>query len=201
MITSEVVPVTQSVQLNGQAESKLKHHFLGWQCRLRQIAMRKDGGRPSSGMRPRLLSEQGHELVAGLSIVIVPEDSQESTEFFRFQVQKTHDPRQVYEKGLTYLQSTHFQKAKSFSDRMTALFSRGAELPMALLDSGQCILEFAQFSQSYRLVCSVSELSSDHDHAQATIWHNRLFNPNLPADVQVIAFQPDWEASDADPSP
>lgn len=198
------MPTAQSDHLseaNAQGDARLKQHFLGWQCRIRQIAMRKDGGRPSSGMRPRLLSPEGRELSPGLSIVIVPREPHESTEFFRFQILKTHDPRQVYEKGLTYLQATHFQKPNSFSDRLTALFSKGAELPEHLLASGYCILEFAQFSQSYRLVCKVESLDSNDDAAQATIWHNRLFNPNLPADIQVLAFTPDWDASEGDPAP
>lgn len=183
-----------------QSSDKLKYHFLGWQCRIRQIAMRKDGGRPSSGMRPRLFLGDGQELASGLSIVIVPEEPSESTEFFRFQALKTHDPRQVYEKGLTYLQATHFQNAKSFSERMTALFNKGAAIPTALLQAGHCILEFEQFSQSYRLSCRVEELKNDDPAAQATIWHNRLFNPALPADLQVLGFQPDWAKSTADPT-
>lgn len=201
-----MTPAAQSDHLpprqpDEQQGAGLKQHFLGWQCRIRQIAMRKDGGRPSSGMRPKLLSPDGQELSPGLSIVIVPETPHESTEFFRFQILKTHDPRQVYEKGLTYLQATHFQKPKTFSDRMTALFSRGAELPEHLLAVGHCVLEFAQFSQSYRLVCKVEGLDNKDDAAQATIWHNRLFNPNLPADIQVLAFSPDWTVSTADPAP
>jgi hypothetical protein len=27
---------------------------------------------------------------------------------------------------------------------------------------------------------------------QATFWHNKLFNPNLPGRVQVLSFAPDW---------
>jgi hypothetical protein len=34
------------------AEAALRDHFLGWQCRIRQYAVRHGGGRPSSGMRP-----------------------------------------------------------------------------------------------------------------------------------------------------
>ena len=36
------------------AEAALRDHFLGWQCRLRQLAVREAGGRPTSGMRPEL---------------------------------------------------------------------------------------------------------------------------------------------------
>ncbi|CAN0605427.1 unnamed protein product, partial [Ectocarpus sp. 12 AP-2014] len=108
---------------------------------------------------------------------------------------------QVYEKGLTYLQATHFQNAKSFSERLTALFNRGAAVPSKLLDAGHCILEFEQFSQKYYLTCRVEELKNDTPAAQATIWHNRLFNPSLPADMQVLGFLPDWTKSSANPAP
>ena len=43
----------------------LRDHFLAWQCRIRQIAMRQDGGRPSPGMRPRVLNTAGREVCAG----------------------------------------------------------------------------------------------------------------------------------------
>ena len=39
-----------------------------------------------------------------------------------------------------------------------------------------------------------------HDHLhQATIAHNRLFNPMLHPGTVVLGFQPDWEMSASDP--
>lgn len=35
------------------AAKTLRDDFIAWQCRIRQIAMRQDGGRPSPGMRDR----------------------------------------------------------------------------------------------------------------------------------------------------
>lgn len=179
----------------------VRNHFLGWQCRIRQIAMRQDGGRPSSGMRPRLLLASGQELSPGLVVVIVPQDPEESTEFFQFQLRKTHDPNLVYERGLQYLSATHFQNAKKFSDQLTALFGAGSSISAALLDAGECILEFSQFSQTYRILCAVRELPPGDSAHEATVWHNKIFNPNLPAAVQVVAFQPDWRSAQADPMP
>ena len=131
----------------------VRNHFIGWQCRIRQFAMREHGGRPSSGMRPRLVLTDGRELSPGIAIVIVPQSPEESTEFFRFQLRKTHDPHQVYERGLQYLSATHFQNAGKFSDQLTALFGPGSAIAAATLDAGDCILEFSQFSQTYRLLC------------------------------------------------
>ncbi|MGA7458330.1 MAG: hypothetical protein WBW51_13565, partial [Methyloceanibacter sp.] len=87
----------------------LREDFLAWQCRIRQIAMRRDGGRPSPGMRPRVRDRSGRELSPALTVLSLPRDPAESTDFFRFQVMKTADPRDLYERALTYLQADYFQ--------------------------------------------------------------------------------------------
>lgn len=191
----------ETTSIDTAAADKVRGHFIGWQCRIRQLAMRKDGGRPSDGMRPRLVLSAGQELLPGVVVVLIPEEPEESTEFFRFQLRKTNDPKLIYERGLQYLQATHFQNAKSFSDRMTAVFGAGSEVVQTMLSAGDCILEFAQFSQSYRMLCTVTELGEGDPAYQATLWHNRLFNPSLPSDIHILAFQPDWRSANADPAP
>ena len=84
---------------------------------------------------------------------------------------------------------------------MTALFGNGSDIVTALLASGECILEFAQFSQSYRMLCSVSALEPADSAYQATLWHNKIFNPSIPGDVHIIGFQPNWASAQADPAP
>ena len=113
---------------------KLRDHFLAWQCRVRQIAMRQDGGRPSPGMRPRVLDTAGREIAPALTVLIVPKDSAETTALFRFQVQKTSDPKDVYERGLALLQADYFQQPETFSDRLTALLPGGST--RVILDRG-----------------------------------------------------------------
>jgi hypothetical protein len=179
---------------------KLRDNFLGWQCRIRQIAMRQDGGRPSPGMRPRVLDTAGREVAPALTVLIVPKESAETTALFRFQVQKTSDPRDVYERGLTLLQADYFQQPESFSDRLTALLPGGSALTATLLAEHACILEFDQFRQFYRLPSRVSALPSGDPAREATLWHNRLFNPSLPDDVQVLAFRPNWDLAEATPA-
>lgn len=179
----------------------VRNHFIGWQCRIRQIAMRQQGGRPSAGMRPRLFLASGQELSPGIAVVLVPRDPEESTEFFRFQLRKTHDPHQIYERGLQYLSATHYQNAGKFSDQLTALFGPASTIAAAALEAGTCILEFSQFSQTYRLLCQTSSLASDDAAYQATLWHNKIFNPNTAENPQIIAFRPDWKSAQADPMP
>ena len=180
------------------AAKNLREEFLAWQCRIRQIAMRQDGGRPSPGMRPCVLSESGDEIVPALTVLIVPERPQESTAFFRFQVMRSADPRELYERALGFLQADYFQQPASFSDQLLAILPEGSEIAAALTAEGRCILAFEQFSQAYRLPCAVSALQPGDAARDAAIWHNRLFNPALPETVHVIAFKPDWASATAE---
>ena len=173
----------------------LRQQFLTWQCRLRQIAMREDGGRPSEGMRPKVLSPDGRALSEGAIVLLVPRDPAESSDFFEFQVRKNHDPNEVYQKGLTFLQSTYFHRSNRFSDEMTALFLPESRLAALLAELGACRLEFRQFGQSYRLPSAVRELAPEEPAYRNTLWHNRLFNTRLPDDVRILGFRPDWTAA------
>ena len=182
-------------------DEEIRDHFLIWQCRIRQEAMRTAGGRPGEGMRPRVLLRNGQVISEGVAVLLVPKKPRESTEFFRFQVQKTNDPAQVYEKGLQFLQGTHFQKARKFSDELTALFPNTSSVASALLEAEECILEFSQFAQRYRMICKVREFSRSTPPWQATFWHNRMFNSGLSEDVRVLGFRPDWKSAQAAPGP
>ena len=177
---------------------QLRDQFLAWQCRIRQIAMRQDGGRPSPGMRPRLLDAFGRELATALTVLLVPRDPAESTDFFRFQVMKHADPRDLYERALTFLQADYFQKPEAFSDRLLAVLPEGSPVAATLITQGHCTLMFEQFSQAYRLPCAVRALKPGDADLDAAIWHNRQFNPALPETVHVVAFQPDWAQAKTD---
>ena len=174
---------------------ELRDHFLTWQCRIRQIAMRESEGRPSPGMRPRVLDADRQELSPGIILLLVREDSFESTEFLKFQVQKHNDPQDVYKKALIFLQSTHYHRAAEFSDEMTGLFASDSALVNRMLTEGKVILEFSQFNQTYRLPCRARPLEADSPAYQATFWHNKVFNPNIGANIQIIGFKPDWSAA------
>jgi hypothetical protein len=178
-----------------------RDHFLAWQCRIRQVAMREHGGRPSAGMRPRIVDTAGRELAPALTVLLIPNEPEESTAFFRFQVMKTQDPRDVYERALAFLQADYFQEPETFSDRMVTVLPRDAALAAALLDERACVLEFVQSRQSYRIAAEVRALKSGHAAREAAIWHNRLFNPTLPDTVHVLGLQPDWDSARADPKP
>jgi len=186
---------------NRRSPKKIRDHFLGWQCRIRQIAMRQAGGRPSPGMRPRVLYGSGRELSSALTVLIIPRDPAESTDFFRFQVLKTADPRDLYERALGYLQADYFQRPERFSDLLTVALPAQSELAASLVTDGKCVLEFDQFSQRYRLPCAVFEAEAGEVIREATLWHNRLFNPALPDATLVLIFRPDWKSAEAHSDP
>jgi len=171
----------------------MRDDFIAWQCRLRQIAMRADGGRPSPGMRPRVLRASGEEMAGALTVLIVPKEPDESTSFFRFQVMRTQDPRDLYQRGLAYLQADYFHQPQNFSDRMTAVLGAASALAATLLAEKTCVLEFEQFSQVFRLPCAVRRLGQRDEARAASLWHNRIFNPSLPDDVLVLELKPDWD--------
>ena len=149
-----------NVVLTRSASKALCREFIGWQCRLRQLAARQEGGRPSSGMRPRVMTPEGDQLSPGIVTLIVESEPQVSTELFRYQYLKTQDPNERFDKMLEILQSSHFQEPARFSDLMTALFGPGSTLAALLAAEGRCILEFEQYTQGYRIPCAVARLAA-----------------------------------------
>lgn len=186
-----------NVVLLEPAAAQLRDEFIGWQCRLRQLAVREFAGRPTPGMRPRALTPAGDEIAPAVVVLIVKESPDHSTKQFRFQVSKTHDPVERYDKALELLAGAYFQQPREFSDRMTALFGPDSAVAARLLTFGRCVLEFEQYSQAYRLPSAVSELAETDDFFQATYWHNRLYNPDMPPGVRVLAFTPEWAHASA----
>jgi hypothetical protein len=186
-----------NVVLSRIAAATLCREFVGWQCRIRQLAAREQGGRPTSGMRPRVLDRNGDELSEGIVTLIVESESAHSTQSFRYQYLRTHAPNERYDNMLEILQGSYFQDPTRFSDLITALFGPQSRLAAQLMSAGHCVLDFEQYTQGYRIPCVVARLAESNTFHQATLWHNRMFNPRLPADVQILSFRPDWPHASA----
>ncbi len=182
-----------------EAAQALRAHFLGWQCRVRQYAVRQGGGRPTGGMRPRALLTDPEVDLGPVTVLINQREPHEATSQFRHLARKTHDPVERYNGALKLLSAAYYQRPEAFSDELTALFGAVSDLADRLLAGGRCRLLFEQFSQSYDLPCRLRELPEDHPAYQATYWHNSLFNPNIPGGARVLAFHPDWSQALADP--
>ena len=174
------------------AAAKLRDEFIAWQCKLRRQAMRGAGGRPSEGMRPRVLDADGELIDDALTVLLARVDAATTAKIFEFQFKRTHDPLDRYEKIVAFLSADYYQHADHFTGVTTALVGGGMPTRQQLLERGQCILIFRQFSQAYRVPCDVQLLAPEDALFKATYWHNAMFNPNLPPDVAVLAFVPDW---------
>ncbi len=181
------------------AQTALRDSFLGWQCRLRQMAVRQAGGRPTSGMRPEVRLAEADTPLGAITTLIVRREPREATAQFRHMVRKTQDPAERHDAALETLAAAYYQRPQEFSDELTALFGPAPGLADQLLAAGRCVLDFEQYSQRYRLPCAARNLGEDEPAFQATYWHNALFNPALPGGLRVLGFQPDWARAEAEP--
>jgi hypothetical protein len=183
------------------SNAKLKAHFLGWQCRIRQISARDYGGQPMPAMRPRVSGRKGEVILPAMAVLLVPEEPSVSTAFFRFQVQKTHEARKVRDAGINYLAGDFYQLPELFSNELTAVFGSGSPTAAMLLETREVLLDFEQYSQSFRMFCAVRRLPARSPVRDASLWQSRLFNANVPNDAAVLGFKPDWKNAAADPMP
>ena len=183
-----------------RANEALRNGFLGWQCRIRQIAMRTHGGRPTSGMTPLVSPAEGNEPAARVVTVLCKRPEHSASMELRHLARRTHDPAERRESALKFLSERYYQSSREFSDILTASFPPDSGTAATLLEHRECRLKFEQFSQRFDLHCTVRRLSGNNPLREATFWHNLLFNPRLPADCVILGFEPDWARSEADPS-
>ena len=72
------------------------------------------------------------------------------------------------------------------------------EVNVSRAENGQVALSLCD-SQRYDLKCKIWKLAPRNPLYKATMAHNKLFNPTIHPDTQVLGFEPDWSASRADP--
>lgn len=183
------------------ADRALRDAFLGWQCRVRQLMMREDMGRPGPGVMPAVIPAGAAEPSGHVITVLSKAPPYSRTPELRHMARRTNDPAQRREAALAFLSEAYFQTPAEFSDMLTATFPPGSPGAEMLREAGRVTLGFAAYSQRYDLDCRVWRLAGHNPLWQATYWHNLLFNPNLPADTVILGFEPDWGRSSADPSP
>ena len=174
------------------AASALREEFVRWQCQLRKDSMRHAGGRPSQGMCPQVLDSEGQTLADSVKLLLGRSDAAAIAKLFQFQVKRTEDPLERYEKAVTALSAEYYQNPRNFDGVMTGLFSERTPLLQQLLREGHCVLVFNEHTHGYRVPCQVSGLEMRDPLFQLTYWHNAMFNPHLPPDVAVAAFVPEW---------
>ena len=189
------LPVTGS----DPAAARLRDAFLRWQCRTRQIAMREAAGRPGDAVTPAVVL--GDAPLGHIITVLNKAPGHSLTPELMHMARKTHDPAQRREQALTYFAATYYQRAQEFSDILTATFPPASPGAARIRKADRCTLRFEAYAQRYDLACKVWRLAPRNPLHVATLAHNRLFNPDLHPDTQVLGFEPDWTRSTADPMP
>lgn len=160
---------------------------------MRQYAMREMGGCPSGGMCPEVFV--GDRPLGKIVVLIVYHQPQFLTARFRHMVKSTFDPKKRYENAVRFLASEYYVDENDFSDQLAASFNAGSSFAKSLVQAGQCRLEFGEGKSRYMLVCTACRLDEKSPMHRAVYWHNHLFNPQIPPDLQVLAFTPDWAQS------
>ena len=177
----------------------LRMAFLRWQCRVRQTAMRDAEGRPDDAITPAVILPNSEEPFGHIITVLNKAPGYSLTAEMNHMLSKTNDPAQIRDQAIRFLSATYYQKAVEFSDVMTATFPPLSAGAGTLRDAETVRLVFDAYAQEFDLTCRVWRLAPHNPLYQATMAHNKLFNPALPPDTEVLGFEPDWAASSSQP--
>jgi hypothetical protein len=143
-------------------------------------------------MCPQLLDSAERPIASSIKVLLARSDAAATAKLFEFQVRRTEDPLERYEKAVTALSAEYYQQPRNFNGVMTGLFSVDGTLLQQLLGSRQCLLIFTEHTHGYRVPCDVTKLARQDPLFQLTYWHNAMFNHHLPPQIAVAAFVPDW---------
>lgn len=177
------------------SDSFLRTSFLKWQCRVRQIAMRDSEGRPDDAICPTVFLPGETDDFGRIITILNKSPGYSVTPEFEHMIAKTNDPAQRRDQAIQFLAATYYQKAAEFSDILSAVFQPGSPGAARLREAEHITLVYEAYAQRFELACKVWVLTQKNPLHKATMAHNRLFNPMLPADSVVLGFEPDWEMS------
>ena len=193
-----------SVEINSSTEIvrfPIQNYFIGWQCRVRELSLRSEGGRPNGGMRPQIALNNGEVLFPAATLLIIPEYTDQTIRQLRFLGLKTQDPKERYTKALQLLSAKFYQNSEDFSGSMSGIFPQSSKEMEKLDKNRYCVTTFDYQQQTFKIPCHVCKASKNESVYEFTYWHNYLFNPNLSPEVKVLHFKPDWSESFSEPTP
>ncbi len=181
---------------NNTRQVSLQDEFLKWQCRLRQIIVRENGGKPDSSIIPLVHSPHGSWEAFPVITILCRKLHHSVTPEMHHMAKATNDPVQVRDKALKFFAERYYQQPEQFSDTLTATFDENSQNYKKLVQLDSCNLHFEVFNKSYTLACKMEWFSTRDYYWQATYWHNLLFNPNLAPTIKVVGFSPDWNKTE-----
>ncbi|MGB0853127.1 MAG: hypothetical protein ACPGVA_12585 [Pikeienuella sp.] len=177
------------------SDHPLRKAFLGWQCRVRQMMMRDEGGRPTDAITPALTLPGADEPMGHIITVISKSPAYSLTPEMNHMAKKTPDTAKWREEALKFFSATYYQKSHEFSDILTSTFPPRSTGAATIRAADRVTLTFDAYGQRFDLDCKVWKLSRRNPLYQATVAHNRLFNPALHPDTEVLGFEPNWDQS------
>ena len=181
------------------SDAPLRKAFLKWQCRVRQIAMRDSDGRPDDGIMPALYLSGEDEPLGHIITLMNKTPGYSVTAELQHMAAKTNDPAQRRDQAIRFFSAAYYQKAAEFSDILTATFPPGSPGAATIREADEVRLVFDAYAQSFDLTCKVWRLAEHNPLYQSTMAHNKLFNPALHPDTEVLGFEPIWDRSLSDP--
>ncbi len=181
------------------SDHPLRLAFLRWQCRVRQVAMRDNAGRPDDAVTPALFLPAQDQPLGHIITVMNKTPGYSVLAEMKHMDAKTNDPAQKREAAMAFFSAGYYQGAAEFSDLLTATFPPGSPGAAQIREAGQVRLVFDAYNQKFDVSAKVWRLAAHNPLFQATIAHNRLFNAALPPDTEVLGFEPDWNASTSEP--
>lgn len=171
----------------------MRKRFLGWQCRCRLMMMREHEGRPTDAVTPEV-TLAGEDAPMGHVITMISRLPAHSvTPELQHMAARTPDPAKWREDALKFFSEYYYQKPDQFSDILTATFVPGSAGAARLRAAGEARLVFEAYAERFDLPCRIWKLSRRNPLRVATMAHNKLFNPGLHPDTEVLGFEPVWD--------
>jgi len=122
----------------------LRDAFLRWQCRVRQMMMRDDQGRPGDPVMPALTLPGDREPMGHVITVLSKAPQHSKTPEMRHMVRKTVDPAARRQSALTFFSEFYYQRAEEFSDILTATFPPASPGAAQIREAGRATLTFEE---------------------------------------------------------
>lgn len=169
--------------------------FLGWQCRCRQMMMRDEGGKPTDAVMPAVTLAGDDEPLGHIITVMCKLPAFSVTPELNHMAKKTNDTAKWREEALKFFSATYYQKGHEFSDVLTSTFPPASPGAAKIRAAGHAMLTFEAYGERWDLSCRIHKLSRRNPLYPATMAHNRLFNPTISPDTEVLGFEPDWTQS------
>ena len=173
----------------------IKNTFMKWQCRVRQIIMRNNYGKPDASIMPNVFLNHD-KINLGKIITVLSKDIPFSKLPEMKHISKVNfDLSKRREKAIQLFSEYYYQNYKEFSPVLTATFQPDSLGAKKIIKSTVCSLVFEAYNHNFKLDCEVELLRKEDPLYQATWWHNSLFNSSLHPDTLILAFNVNWSSS------